>query len=291
MNRIITKISLRQSARSTTRARKITGATVAATALLGAGVLAGSLLTGGAATAGPAAESKSTASQSTASKPISEAAVPNLGKAKLRIQEYYGERKVNGVPQPSPTSPYAREVARIQKVLKVYLAAKAKPVGGKKPAIVFDVDDTSLLTYDYQAGRDFGYEKKSNAEYINAQKSIAVFGMPAIVNWAQSAGYTVFYITGRPEDQRAATEGNLAKVGYAAKADKTHLFLKNKENPPPYLPCGADCTSVEYKSGTRAHLESLGYRIVATIGDQQSDLTGGHADRGVKIPNPMYYLP
>ena len=49
---------------------------------------------------------------------------------------------------------------------------------------------------------------------------------------------------------------------------------------------------MEYKSKTRAHIEDdLGYTIVANYGDQFSDLTGGYADRAVKLPNPTYYLP
>jgi len=30
---------------------------------------------------------------------------------------------------------------------------------------------------------------------------------------------------------------------------------------------------------------------VANFGDQYSDLSGGHAGKTYKIPNPMYYLP
>jgi predicted secreted acid phosphatase len=118
----------------------------------------------------------------------------------------------------------------------------------------------------------------------------AVFGMDALTAWAQDQGATVFWITGRPEAQRADTVRNLAAVGYKA-PDAAHLFLKNSANPPAYLPCGATCTTIEYKSGTRAHIESLGYDIIGNFGDQYSDLSGGHADKSYKLPNPMYYLP
>jgi hypothetical protein len=45
------------------------------------------------------------------------------------------------------------------------------------------------------------------------------------------------------------------------------------------------------KPGTRAHITSEGYSIMADFGDQYSDLPGGDAGHQVKIPNPMYYLP
>ena len=57
------------------------------------------------------------------------------------------------------------------------------------------------------------------------------------------------------------------------------------------IAAGKSCTTVHYKSATRAHIESLGYDIVANFGDQFSDLEGGHADRTFKLPNPNYFLP
>ncbi len=42
---------------------------------------------------------------------------------------------------------------------------------------------------------------------------------------------------------------------------------------------------------TRKHDESLGYRIVANVADQFSDLEGDHGQRAVKLPNPMYFIP
>ena len=51
------------------------------------------------------------------------------------------------------------------------------------------------------------------------------------------------------------------------------------------------CSTTQYKSGTRRHIESGGYQILADFGDQYSDLLGGHAGVKVKIPNPMYYIP
>jgi HAD superfamily, subfamily IIIB (Acid phosphatase) len=51
------------------------------------------------------------------------------------------------------------------------------------------------------------------------------------------------------------------------------------------------CPTIRYKSGVRAHLESLGWDIVGNFGDQFSDLDGGFADETFKLPNPNYFLP
>ena len=93
----------------------------------------------------------------------------------------------------------------------------------------------------------------------------------------------------RPDTQQDATEGNLAKVGYP---EAKTVFTRDRTAPiPAYLTCQATCTTVQYKSLTRKHIESLGYRIVANVGDQLSDLQGDHEQRAVKLPNPMYFIP
>ena len=59
----------------------------------------------------------------------------------------------------------------------------------------------------------------------------------------------------------------------------------------PFIARGVSCPTIQYKSGTRAYIESQGYNVVADIGDQFSDLLGGFADKTFKMPNPNYYLP
>jgi HAD superfamily, subfamily IIIB (Acid phosphatase) len=46
---------------------------------------------------------------------------------------------------------------------------------------------------------------------------------------------------------------------------------------------------VPYKSGARRAIQRRGFRIVANLGDQRSDLRGGHSERRYYIPNPMYF--
>lgn len=245
------------------------------------------LLGGGIASA--TADHKAVASS--AAPPVNDKQIPNLGKVELKIEAYYGDHVVDGEHYASADSNYAKQMYGVERRAKAYLATHARSHGDRKPAVVFDVDDTTLLTYNYELENDFGYDPASNDAYVRAEKMSAVFGMPGLVNWAKTKGYTVFFVTGRPEAQRDATVGNLAKVGYEVPAGEHRLFLKNADNPPPYLSCGSHCTTIEYKSQTRAHIESLGYHVVGNFGDQFSDLKGGHADQRYKLPNPMYYLP
>ena len=221
----------------------------------------------------------------------------NVNVLEDQVEHYYGSASatfpvVGTVTVPSSTSNYAKQMKQIVANAENYLAwASYRPHGHGKPAVVFDIDDTLLNTYDYTLAEQFGYTSASNAIWVNAAAFPAVFYMPQLVRFAQSHGYSVFYITGRPESQTAATIKDLTSAGYAA-PQAGHLFLK-PATPPSYLHCAAApaCTTIEYKSGTRKHITSEGYSIVADFGDQYSDLLGGDAGHAVKIPNPMYYLP
>ena len=216
--------------------------------------------------------------------------IPNITLVENEIKAYYGDTVApDGDHLPSTTGNYAKEIARIEAGAEHYLATYRTHSKAKK-AILLDVDDTALNTYNYEIFSGFAYNPATNAEYVNDARFPEVYGMPALAKYATAHGYTIFYLTGRPEAQRAGTVTNLTKVGYAA-PDADHLYLKNTANPPAYLACGATCTTIQYKSGTRAHIESLGYNIVGNFGDQYSDLKGGYADRDFKLPNPMYYLP
>ena len=101
----------------------------------------------------------------------------------------------------------------------------------------------------------------------------------ALFNAAKAKGVSVFFITGRREDQRWVTAANLRGAGYRG---WTGLMMR---------PAGDKRTVSEYKSGERAKIEAKGYTIIANMGDQPSDLAGGHAERGFLLPDPFYRIP
>jgi hypothetical protein len=229
--------------------------------------------------------------------PVNGNAEMNISVLEDQVTHYYGSASatfpvVGTVTVPSPSSNYARQMKQIVAGAEAYLAgAIHRHHGAGKPAVVFDIDDTLLNTYDYEIAQQFGYTPASNAVWVNAGAFPAVFSMPGLVSFAASHGYAVFFITGRPQSQTGATIKNLIRAGYPAPRSG-HLFLK-PATPPSYLHCAnpTACTTIEYKSGTRMHISSQGYSIMADFGDQYSDLLGGDAGHQVKIPNPMYYIP
>ncbi|MFF8732589.1 HAD family acid phosphatase [Streptomyces sp. NPDC015171] len=223
----------------------------------------------------------------------------NIGQLTQDIDAYYGTAAdADGVYQASPDSRYAKDLARLDADARHYIdkAARTAHHRGERPAVVFDIDDTLLLSLDYEKRTNYTYNSTTWNDYVNKADRPAVFGSPELVRYAESKGVEVFYNSGLSEAQRAAAVENLKKVGADVNLDAGHMFLKDKAAPPAYLkdcatPGAWNCTTVQYKSGTRKHIEDdLGYEIIANFGDQYSDLDGGHANRTYKLPNPTYFV-
>jgi hypothetical protein len=224
--------------------------------------------------------------------------IQNLDQVETAIKAYYGDTPtetpdpVNGTTMlhvPSPKGAYAKQMHRIENRAERYLARRDRMAKQRNKAIVLDIDDTTLNTYNYEIYSNFVYDPTTNADFVNAAAFPAVFGMPRLVHEAKADGYTIFFLTGRPTSQMSGTVTNLTKVGYPM-VPADHIFLKDLTDP--WLSsCAPNCTTTQYKSLTRQHIQSLGFRIIGNFGDQFSDLRGGFAARRFKIPNPMYFLP
>jgi putative acid phosphatase of HAD superfamily subfamily IIIB len=233
-------------------------------------------------------------------------AVTNIDVLRQQLRNYYGDPLGTGMF--AADSFYAKEAARVAADGTRLLAARRHGGGHATKAILLDVDDTALATWNYEIASNWAFNPVTNGDYVLGQKFPAVPGMVAMAGAAEREGYAVFYLTGRGSAQEAATLGNLTADGIGVDAGypkpttlndgEDGLFTKPDVTAyPDYLvrACAADpggkCTTIHYKSATRAHIESLGYDIVANFGDQYSDLKGGYADHTFKLPNPNYFLP
>jgi predicted secreted acid phosphatase len=165
-------------------------------------------------------------------------------------------------------------------VVRISRRGHGHSYGNRKPAIVFDVDETALSNYSAIDADNFTFGTNSRAETTN-EVGKAIPATLELYNLAKAKHITLFFVTGRGEtpDNRSHTEHNLQREGYTG---WQHLYLK---------PAGFTGTTTDYKSGTRKTIEDQGYRIVANVGDQYSDLAGGHEAAAFKLPNPFYFLP
>ena len=268
---------------------------IGAAAVAVASVVGGVAYSAGVATQQPAIQT---------STPRSEHQITNIDVLRQQIRNYYGDPLGSGTF--GADSNYAKEATSVAKQGKHWLASKHHTRGTK--AILLDVDDTSLATWNYEIASNWAFNPTTNGQFVTEQRFPAVPGMVDLVQSAEREGYAIFFLTGRGAAQEAATLGNLTEDGIGVDAGYPKpTTLRNGEdglftkpavaNYPDYLrtACAADpngaCTTIHYKSATRAHIESLGYDIVANFGDQFSDLKGGFADHTFKMPNPNYFLP
>jgi predicted secreted acid phosphatase len=237
--------------------------------------------------------------------PRSERDITNIDVLRQQIRNYYGDPLGTGIA--ADDGNYAKEARSVASAGRRYLGYQQHHTH-KTKAIVLDVDDTTLMTWNYEVFSNWAYNPATNAQFVTEQRFPPVFGMVDLARTAEREGYAIFFLTGRPAAQEAPTLGNLTADGIGVDAGypkpttlsngEDGLFTKPAvADYPDYLKaaCAGDtngsCTTVHYKSATRAHIESLGYEIVANFGDQYSDLQGGHADRTFKLPNPNYFLP
>ena len=232
--------------------------------------------------------------------------ITNLDVLRQQIRNYYGDPLGTGVF--SSDSNYAKEAQSVASSAGPTLFGRGIPHVSSTKAIVFDVDDTTLATWNYEVFSNWAYNPTTNAQFVTDQRFPAVPGMVELASAAARAGYSIIWITGRPATQEAATLGNLTHDGIGVDAGypqpatlndgEDGLFTKPAvADYPDYLKAacagdpGGSCTTSHYKTATRAHIESLGYDIVGNFGDQFSDLVGGFADHTYKMPNPNYFLP
>ena len=171
---------------------------------------------------------------------------------------------------------YAKQVAATYTAATAYLtAALAKKPKVRKPAVVLDIDETSLS--NMACLKAAGYELSGLATCVVAKRGTAIAPARAVVKSAQRKGVKVVFITGRSDPLRAPTLENLRAQGFTGSYELV-------TQPADY----ALDSKVPYKSGARRSLTKRGYRILANVGDQQSDLAGGYAARTFKLPNPVY---
>lgn len=178
---------------------------------------------------------------------------------------------------------YAKELAQVIVKARDYLEKRIQENKQlhhpKKLAIVLDIDETALSNYDSMVRLDFGGSIDELYKEMLKGTDTAIRPTLELYNFALKHHVKVFFVTGRKEFSRQATKENLLKAGFKNWAG---LVLKpNDYN---------EKSAIPFKAAAREVIEKMGYDIVMTIGDQYSDINGGHADKGFKLPNPYYYI-
>jgi hypothetical protein len=210
---------------------------------------------------------------------------------------------------------YDIDVALVLRDAKRWIAKRAPEVAkaGGKPAIVFDIDETALSNWKRIHWDDFAYIRGGACDFKNKDEAcgddaweesaqapaieptLRLYSLARCESDAAPPGCAkidVFFVTGRKEiakdndtarawTSRDWTLRNLERAGYHG-VDADHLYMRDPHSSGP--------VAVD-KTTARAAIEGRGYVIIANIGDQESDLVGGHSERTFKVPNPFYFIP
>lgn len=157
-------------------------------------------------------------------------------------------------------------------------AASRKP--NEKLALVLDIDETALSNWEEMDAANFEYNRDEFNAWIASAQAPVIGGTLRLYNEAQKLGVAVFFLTGRPEVQRASTDANLRLAGFSG---WEKLILRGDSE--------KGMTALAYKSAERKKIVAAGYRIVLNVGDQWSDLRGkAPAEYSVKYPDPFYFV-
>lgn len=153
-----------------------------------------------------------------------------------------------------PYTAWIADVTAVTDQASSYLATRL-PDRSIKPAIVLDIDNTALET-----------------TYSGGIITPATKPVLALAKQARAAGAAVIFVTARPEILRPLSKDNLKQVGYP----NDGLYMRD------WFDFSDNQT---LKTNARIAIEKAGYAIVANIGNSDSDLGGGHAERTFKLPD------
>ncbi|GMH37382.1 hypothetical protein BSKO_05255 [Bryopsis sp. KO-2023] len=159
--------------------------------------------------------------------------------------------------------------------------------------VVFDIDETVLSNLEEISAAGYGRRNDETwKKWVTEARAPAIPASLKFFKDLRKNGFSISFLTGRHERDRKSTEKNLEASGYGTKCTDEppplgelcyhKLILRKKDD---------HRDAIIYKSEERGDL-SKNFTIVASVGDQWSDLLGENRPIGVfKMPNPFYYIP
>jgi len=188
----------------------------------------------------------------------------NMDTAREQVKNYY------------ESGAYAEETEQIisdaiNKISKMEL--------NENSAVVFDVDDTLLSSYEYTSSIGFGFSYPTWKEWIHDERLTAVPQVKKIYDWLVQKNVNIILLTGRRSDECESTYKNLMSEGFTT--FDTLICRPAHES---------KIDAADYKPAQRKALTAKGYEIIACFGDQWSDLNGEYTGLKVKLPNYLYLI-
>lgn len=148
-------------------------------------------------------------------------------------------------------------------------------------AVVFDIDDTLMSSWPYEKAQDppLSFHPDTWAAFVASCGYDPITPSITLLNDLRARGVYVAVVSGGSESIATSFTSCLMRNGVQGWDQAT------------FRPASAaDMTAAQYKVRVRMALEQKGYAIIASIGDQVSDMSWGHLERGFLLPNVMAHL-
>ena len=142
------------------------------------------------------------------------------------------------------------------------------------PAIIVDVDETIVDNSKYQAWmtmKGTSFDPKTWTAFVNSVTSEAIPGALEFLQYAESKGVKIFYVSNRTKEEEEGTRKNLLKLGFPIDSGVDVMLMARKQ---------PDWGSAK---GTRRAFVAKSYRVLLNLGDNFGDFVdeyrGSEADR------------
>ncbi|TXH54230.1 MAG: 5'-nucleotidase, lipoprotein e(P4) family [Bacteroidia bacterium] len=146
-----------------------------------------------------------------------------------------------------------------------------KPANDMGFAIITDIDETVLDNSPYNAWlieNNQNYKFETWKAWTDKASATTVPGAKEFLNYAQSRGVEVFYVSNRIVAEKTTTMANLKNQGLPY-ADEAHLLLKSDKS-----------SKLErFKTVTASH------NVLLYIGDNLSDFPSAKAEHSFEVPS------
>jgi len=173
---------------------------------------------------------------------------------------------------------YMKEILMVATEAKAWIEQRAAHrVPGERLALVMDLDETLLFNWPEIQAADFAYDPVRWNAWVESAAAHPGEPVREIYEVARNDAVEIFFITGRRERYRDATAKNLQRIQCS---DSATLICR---------PADSQGTAAAFKTAARKQLVQEGHVIIANVGDQLSDLSGGFAERTFKLPDPFYF--
>ncbi len=188
----------------------------------------------------------------------------NIAETKKQLKKYY------------ETGQYDADV---KKIIRDAIADIKSMDISKNSTVIFDVDETAISNYEFSKSLDFGNDDALWDGFMEKASAPAIPSVKDFYDFLIDRRIKVIFLTGRNYKHYPATYKNLINAGYT-KFDT--LIVKSEKM--------INTKTPDYKNVERLVLTEMGYNIIASIGDQQTDFSGDNTGLKIKLPNYLYLV-